>query len=602
MNREPAVRIIVSIFFAGLLITPAAMRWRSAKSTAAAGSTFDRQGALARHGFYLEEVSHSAGIDFVHQAPTLDSKLSGIMPEVASMGASVSVVDYDRDGWPDIYVTNSAEGSKNHLYRNMHDGAFKDVAADLGIADLNQPGTGVSMGAVWGDYDNDGYEDLFLIKWGRPELFHNDQGKGFTRVSDQAELPPWINANTAIWFDYDGDGLLDLFVGGYYPEDVDLWHLKSTRMMPDSFEYAKNGGRKYLFHNLGNGRFEEVSAKVGIDSRRWALASSAADLRGTGHPDLFIANDYGVSELYLNDGKKFHESGEQTGVGFAPKSGMNVAFGDIFNQGRYAVYVSNISENGTLIQGNNLWVPKEGTQGYALQYENLARDTGVELGGWSFGAQFGDLNNDGTLDLYLTNGYVSLDRNKSYWYDFTKIAGGNSSIIGDARDWPAMDGRSLSGYQQKHVWLNDGAGKFVDVAQAVGVTDTYDGRAVALADLWNRGVLDVIVANQRGPLLVYKNTVTPDNQWIEFELEGSKSNRSAIGAQVALTWSNPADQTQIQQVSGGSGFSAQNDRRLHFGLGKNPQIKSAVIRWPSGKTQTIDSLVAGKLYKIEEPK
>jgi hypothetical protein len=602
MNREPVARIIVSIFFAGLLVTPAAMRWKSAKSTAAAGSTFDRQAALKRHGFYLEEVSHSAGIDFVHQAPTLDPKLSGIMPEVASMGASVSIVDYDRDGWPDIYVTNSAEGSKNHLYRNLHDGTFEDVATKLGIADVNQAGTGVSMGAVWGDYDNDSYEDLFLVKWGRPELFHNDQGKGFTRVSDQAELPPWINANTAIWFDYDGDGLLDLFVGGYYPEDVDLWHLKSTRMMPDSFEYARNGGRKYLFHNLGNGRFEEVSAKVGIDSRRWALASSAADLRGTGHPDLFIANDYGVSELYLNDGKKFHESGEQTGVGFAPKSGMNVAFGDIFNQGRYAVYVSNISENGALIQGNNLWVPKEGTQGNTIQYENLARDIGVELGGWSFGAQFGDLNNDGTLDLYLTNGYVSLDRSKSYWYDFTKIAGGNSSIIGDARDWPAMDGRSLSGYQQKHVWLNDGAGKFVDVAQTVGAIDTYDGRAVALADLWNRGVLDVIVANQRGPLLVYKNTVTPDDQWIEFELEGAKSNRSAIGAQVALTWSNPTDQTQIQQVSGGSGFSAQNDRRLHFGLGRNPQVKSAMIRWPSGKTQTITSLVAGKLYKIQEPK
>jgi hypothetical protein len=599
MKRVPIARIVVSIFFVGLLMTPAAVRWRLGTHTAASRMALDKKAALARHGFYLEEVSHAAGIDFVHQAPTLDAKLLPIMPEVASMGASVSIVDFDRDGWPDIYVTNSAEGSKNHLYRNMHDGTFKDVAGDLGIADVNQPSTGVSMGAVWGDYDNDGYEDLFLIKWGRPELFHNEQGKGFTRVSDRAGLPPWINANTAIWFDYDGDGLLDLFVGGYYPEDVDLWHLKSTRMMPESFEYAKNGGRKYLFHNLGNGRFEEISAKVGIDSRRWALASSAADLRGTGYPDLFIANDYGVSELYLNDGKKFHESGQQTGVGFAPKSGMNVAFGDIFNQGRYAVYVSNISENGTLIQGNNLWVPKEGRQGNTIQYENLARDMGVELGGWSFGAQFGDLNNDGTLDLYLTNGYVSLDRTKSYWYDFTKIAGGNSSIIGDAKDWPAMDGRSLSGYQQKHVWLNDGAGKFVDVAQAVGAKDTYDGRAVALADLWNRGVLDVIVANQRGPLLVYKNTVATDNQWVEFELEGTKSNRSAIGAQVALTWNN---QTQIQQVSGGSGFSAQNDRRLHFGLGKSPQIKSAVIRWPSGKTQTIDSLVAGKLYKIEEPK
>jgi hypothetical protein len=598
MKKLPIARIVVSILFAGMLFTPAIMRRRSSAHAASAGTTLDRQAALARHGFYLEEVSHSAGIEFVHQAPTLDPKLSAIMPEVASMGASVSIVDFDHDGWPDIYVTDSAEGSKNRLYRNMHDGTFKDVAGDLGIADVNQPGTGVSMGAVWGDYDNDGYEDLFLIKWGRPELFHNDHGTRFTRVSEQASLPPWINANTALWLDYDGDGLLDLFVGGYYPEDVDLWHLKSTRMMPDSFEYAKNGGRKYFFHNLGNGRFEEVSAKVGIDSRRWALASSAADLRGTGHPDIFVANDYGVSELYLNDGKRFHEAGEQTGVGFAPKSGMSVSFGDVFNQGQYAVYVSNISEDGVLIQGNNLWVPKEGTKGAAIKYENLARDMGVELGGWSFGAQFGDLNNDGNLDLYVTNGYVSLDPKRSYWYDFTKIAGGNSSIIGDAKDWPAIDGRSLSGYQQKHVWMNDGAGRFVDVAQAVGATDTQDGRAVAFADFWNRGVLDVVVANQRGPLLLYKNTVSPDNQWIEFQLEGTKSNRSAIGAHITLSWN---DKTQIQEVSGGSGFSAQNDRRLHFGLGENAQIKSAVVHWPSGKVQTLDSLLPDKLYKIEEP-
>lgn len=597
MKRLPIARILVSIFFVGLLMTPMVVRRLSGRQITPQVK-LDTRAALANHGFYLTEVSHAAGIDFVHQGPTLDPKLASIMPEVASMGASVSIVDFDRDGWPDIYVTNSAEGSKNHLYRNMHDGTFKDVAEQMGIADVNQPGTGVSMGAVWGDYDNDGYEDLYLIKWGRPELFHNDHGHGFTRVSQQAGLPPWINANTAVWFDYDGDGLLDLFVGGYYPEDVDLWHLKSTKMMPNSFEYANNGGRKYLFHNLGNGKFEEVSAKVGITSRHWALAASAADLRGTGHPDLFIANDYGVSELYLNDGKRFHEAGEQTGVGFAPKSGMNVAFGDIFNQGRYAVYVSNISEDGVLIQGNNLWVPKEGTSGSSIQYENLARDMGVELGGWSFGAQFGDLNNDGTLDLYLTNGYISLDRKKSYWYDFTKISGGNSTIIGDAKNWPSMDGRSLSGYQQKHVWLNDGAGKFVDVAQSVGVTDTYDGRAVAMADLWNRGVLDVVVANQRGPLLLYKNTVAAGEDWIEFQLEGTKSNRSAIGAQVTLSWNG---QEQIQQVSGGSGFAAQNDRRLHFGLGKNPQLEKAIIRWPSGKKQTLQELVPNRLYKIEEP-
>ncbi len=589
-------RTVVAIIFFALVFAPLFIK-RYEPNRDETKLKLDLQASLARHGFFLQEVSKQAGVNFVHQAPTLDPKLEHIMPQVASMGASVSIVDFDRDGWPDIYVTNSKEGSKNALYHNNHDGTFTDVAEQMGIADVNKEGTGVSMGAVWGDYDNDGYEDLLLIKWGKPELFHNDHGKGFTRATEQAGLPGWVNANTAVWFDYDGDGLLDLFIGGYYAEDVNLWHLASTKIMPDSFEYAKNGGRKYLFHNLGNGKFEEVSEKMGINSRRWALAATAADLRGTGHPDLFVSNDYGVSELYFNDGKRFREVGQQTGVGFAPKSGMNASVGDILNQGRFSVYVSNISEEGVLIQGNNLWVPKEGTSGEGTKYENLARDFGVEIGGWSFGAQFGDFNNDGTLDLYLTNGYVSLDHNKSYWYDFSKIAGGHMLIINDAKNWPAMEGRSLSGYQTKHLWLNDGSGKFVDVAPAVGVTDTFDGRAVAFADLWNRGVLDVVVANERGPLLIYKNTVTPENKWIEFELEGTKSNRSAIGAQVTLYWNG---QQQVQEVSGGCGFAAQNQRRLHFGVGKFPQIEKAVIRWPSGKVLTIPNPVPNQIHTVKE--
>jgi hypothetical protein len=223
---------------------------------------------------------------------------------------------------------------------------------------------------------------------------------------------------------------------------------------------------------------------------------------------------------------------------------------------------------------------------------------GVELGGWSFGAQFGDLNNDGTLDLYLVNGYVSADRNKNYWYDYAKVAGGNTAIIGDAANWPAMEGRSLSGYQQKRVWLSDGAGRFVEVAQAVGATDIYDGRAVALVDLWNRGVLDVVVANQRGPLLIYRNTTAPDNTWIEFELEGTTSNRSAIGAEVRLFWNN---QQQVQEISGGSGFCAQNQRRLHFGLGKNPRLEKVSIHWPSGKIQLLENAVIGQVNKVKEP-
>src|SRR5579864_2894253 len=197
MTGNRVAKGFLVLFFVALLATPLVMK-RISGGRGSDRAKVDAKTALARHGFYLEEVSRTAGINFVHHSPALDSKLDPIMPEVASMGASVSIVDFDRDGWPDIYVVNSAIGSKNALYRNMHDGTFKDVAGDLGIADVNQTGTGVSTGAVWGDFDNDGYEDLFLIKWGRPELFHNDHGHSFTRVTEQAGLPSWINANTAI--------------------------------------------------------------------------------------------------------------------------------------------------------------------------------------------------------------------------------------------------------------------------------------------------------------------------------------------------------------------------------------------------------------------
>src|SRR5580698_7336349 len=173
MKASLTARIFLAIVFVGLLATPLAIRQVSARQQEAQEKLNESQ-ALARYGFHLQEVSQQAGVNFVHQAPTLDAKLEGIMPEVTSMGASVSIVDFDRDGWADLYVTNSNTGSLNALYRNMHDGTFKDVAGPMGLADVNRSGTGVSMGAVWGDYDNDGYEDLFLIKWGRPELFHNE--------------------------------------------------------------------------------------------------------------------------------------------------------------------------------------------------------------------------------------------------------------------------------------------------------------------------------------------------------------------------------------------------------------------------------------------
>ncbi len=188
MKPSVTTRVITTIIFAGLLVTPLVITHVTANREQAQAKLNENQ-ALTRYGFHLQEVSQQAGIHFVHQAPLLDAKLEGIMPEVTSMGASVSVADFDRDGWPDLYVTNSKTGSMNALYRNMHDGTFQDVADKMGVADVNKASTGVSMGSVWGDYDNDGYEDLFLMKWGKPELFHNDQGHGFTRVSETAACP-----------------------------------------------------------------------------------------------------------------------------------------------------------------------------------------------------------------------------------------------------------------------------------------------------------------------------------------------------------------------------------------------------------------------------
>jgi hypothetical protein len=598
-------RPILAVLFVLMLATPAIVRRFSASPAAGARASAGVD-ARDRYGFSLTESSKAAGLQFVHEAPTLDGKLAHIMPQVASMGAAVSVADVDADGHPDLYVTNSREGSQNRLYRNRGNGTFEEVAAGFGIADLNHPGTGVSMGSVFGDYDNDGFEDLFLYRWGKPELFHNDGGRGFSRATDTAGLVSWANINAAIWLDFDRDGRLDIFLGGYYPERLNLWRLADTRIMPESFEYANNGGRKYLYRNLGGGRFEEVSAKVGLVSTRWSLAAVAADLRGTGYPDLFIANDYGVSELFINEGGRFREVGRETGVGYAPKSGMNASVGDVLNQGKLAIYVSNISEEGILIQGNNLWVPVDAKNGLPA-YENMARAMGIDLGGWSFGAQFGDLNNDGFQDLYLVNGYVSASRDESYWYDYSKVAGGHQIVIGDAANWPAMGARSLAGYQPKRVWINDGSGRFVEVAQMVGASDRYDGRSVALADFAGRGMLDVVVANQKGPLLLYRNDVVPGRQWIAFDLlggcsaeskPGSCTNRSAIGARVAVFWNG---HQQVQEVSGGSGFCAQNQRRLHFGLGAQGTVDRVVIRWPSGKTQEVTGPQAGRVHRIQEP-
>src|SRR3954469_9595846 len=237
-------------------------------------------GDAANPGFTLNDATKAAGITFVHHRPSFDPKITNVEPHVAALGASVSVTDFDGDGWPDLYFTNSRFGEPNALYRNKGDGTFEDVAASAGVADLNRPGEGVAMGSVWGDFDNDGREDLLVYRYGYLTLLKNVDGKRFEDLTQAAGLRRWVNSNGAIWFDYDRDGLLDLYVTAYFRSDIDLWHLTTTRIMHNSFEYADNGGKNLLFHNVGGGRFEDVTDKMGVGSTRWTLAASSADLNG----------------------------------------------------------------------------------------------------------------------------------------------------------------------------------------------------------------------------------------------------------------------------------------------------------------------------------
>jgi hypothetical protein len=529
----------------------------------------------------------------VHHRPTFDPKIANVEPHVAAVGAAVSVADYDGDGWSDLYFTNSRFGEPNALYHNRGDGTFVEAAGSAGLAELNRPGEGVSMGSVWGDIDNDGHEDLLVYRYGYLALFRNLDGQHFQDVTEAAGLRRWVNSNGSIWFDYDRDGLLDLYVTAYFRGDVDLWHLASTRIMHNSFEFATNGGKNLLFHNLGDGKFEDVTDRMGVGSTRWTMAAASADFNDDGWPDIYLANDYGPEELYLNDGgRRFTLT--TAGLESESKSGMSVTLGDAFNRGRLDAFVTNISERGYLFQNNNLRLNQLREGG---RFRNVAEGE-IADAGWAWGAQFGDLNNDGANELFVVNGFISANRDKNYWYSMSKIAGANARFFEDAATWPPFGDASLSGYERSRVYLNRGLAGWIDVAATVGVTDLYDGRAVALADLSNRGALDVIVANQNQPAIVYRSYPDSANHWIAFKLVGTRSNRSAIGAEVVL---ESGELTQRRIVDGGSGFASQNDRRVRFGLGSREWVDRVIIRWPSGTQQVVMRPPIDGFVTVTEP-
>ena len=583
-----------------LLLTSGCTPIRPGSSAAVSSSELTKQ---------FTDVATDVGIRHRHFKPMLDHKLDNIMSWVCSVGAAAAAGDYNNDGWIDLYVTNSLKGKRNALYRNNGDPAapgFTEVASQAGVADLNGD-MGVSMDCVWGDYDNDGWIDLYVVRWGRDVLFRNNGDGTFTDVTercfrkpDGTPGTPWANGNAAIFFDYNLDGRLDLYVGNYFRE-VDLWHLETTRIMHDDFEKSRNGGLNFLYRQEPDGTFVEIAASVGIEDPGWTLAVGSADVNNDGWADLYCADDFGPDQFFLNNGDAAAPgfvNVSQTAIGSDTKKGMNVDFGDFNNDGWLDIYVANITTAEYLQEGNMLWHNNGPGPGGALTFSDVSLEAGTYDGGWGWGAKFFDYDNDGDLDIVASNGFISAGQG-DYWYDLASWTVQDTDPA-DSRNWPTIGDRSFSGYEPIRFFRNDGLYFFTERAREMGLDSQRDGRGVVCFDYDNDGDMDLFVANQDQEPHLYENNGLAKNHWLTVALEADPAtgiNRDAIGARVTVV---TASGLQIRERDGGNGYCGQSDPRLHFGLGGENRVKLLEVRWPDGGLQYRENIAADQIVAIRQ--
>jgi hypothetical protein len=539
---------------------------------------------------WFEDVTHKAGIHDRHHVRRFHNPYAEIMQGYTKLGAAAAVADYDRDGFEDIFVTDSCETCKNHLYRNNGDFTFTDVAEEAGVANGNDA-ENASSGALWFDFNNDGYPDLLVVRFGHPLLYQNLGNGKFREVTKAAGLDRYMNAIKAIAFDYDNDGYVDLFIGSYF-QPVNIFHPGTPRFFPENFETANNGGGVTVFHNNRNGTFTDVTEASGIHTTGWTLDLGHGDANNDGFEDLYVANDFGTDRFYVNNGNGTFTDKTESAIGFDTKKGMNVDWGDFDNDGLLDIYVTNITDD-YMREGNFLW-HNNGN----LTFTDISRETGTDDTGWGWAGKFFDYDNDGWLDLYVMNGWVSGSK-ESYVPDIFELITKPNVDFADARNWPPIGTKSLSGYQKKRLFHNENGHIFKDDAARQGLDSVKDGRGIAVADFDNDGRLDMFVTNADDEPFLYRNILPTGAHWIGFVLEGTKSNRAGTGTQIRL---KAGAQTYLRYSNGGNGFASQSTARIHFGLGKATKIESIEMRWPSGLKQTVPALPVDHWYKLVEGK
>ena len=538
----------------------------------------------------FQNVTQTAGVAHRHHGPALDERLRNLGPWFSALGAGGAVGDFDNDGYEDIYLTDSLRGKPNILYHNNGDYTFTDVAAKAGVANLNDDRNFSTM-ALFFDCDNDGYKDLFVVRFGKSMIFRNRGDGTFEDVTALSEIPDPRNSVAAVAFDYDRDGKLDLFVGSYFP-DVDLTKVKTTKLLQESWETARNGGSSYLLHNIGGCKFVDRTKAAGVAGTGWALAVASADIDKDGWPDLYVANDFGADKVFRNNHDGTFSDVSEHAIGIDTKKSMNAEFGDYDNDGWLDGYVTNITEP-FLRECNMLW-----RNNGNFTFTDVSVSTGTCDTGWGWGAKFIDYDNDGWLDLYVANGFISAGK-EDYIDILMPIILDSDVDLSDTKNWPPLGERSFSGYERKKLFHNSGHHAFTDVAHEEGVDTDRDGRGVIVADFDNDGAQDIFLLNSNQEAVMYRNVRGTQNNWIELDLQGVRSNRDGIGTRVSFY--TPTG-LFYRETNAGNGFESQSTGRVHVGTGKLASIDRMVVEWPSGTTQEFKNVATRKRYQLVEGK
>jgi enediyne biosynthesis protein E4 len=577
MKNRSRRRLALFVPLFGLLISCAVAQKRP---TSVAGQVSPDQPAASSPGAAkFTDVTSALGLNFEYAASHTSRKYL-----IETMGSGVALFDYDNDGRLDIFVVNGAPlsdptpkgtiprktGSKywNRLYHQKQDGTFEDVTEKAGLQ-----GVGYGMGVAVGDYDNDGFEDLYVTAYGGNRLYHNNGDGTFTDVTEKAGVGGSGWSTSAAWVDLDGDGLLDLVVLRYLQWDFDDTWCGERRegyrayCHPDAYRAIA----PLVYHNDGNGHFTEIAHKVGLAEPGKGLGIAFADYDRDGHLDIFIANDSMPEFLYHNKGNgTFEEVALSSGVAVDGEghtyAGMGVDFADYNNDGLPDLVVTDLASQMYALYRNN----GDGTFTYDSYPSGIGRMT-MTHSGW--GVRFIDYDNDGWKDLLINQGH-DLDTIQLTFPDLR--------------------------YKEPMLLVRNTGKGFVDVSAEAGsiFQQAWVGRGLAIGDIDNDGRLDAVVTSNDGALYVLHNSTQTQNHWLTLELVGHRSNRDAIGAEVKLV---TAKGSQLATVTTAGSYLSSSDKRVHFGLGPETVARTIEIHWPSGMRQTLKNIRGDQILQVDEP-